>query len=111
MDPREKIVEGNEYVIAQLTLPSDETHIMNVNVQGKLTTGIHAWTELNVEFRLNPIKNNIQPTISSQIPNDCQIWYDGCNLCGIDNGVILHCTEIECEEHGDPQCRYFDLGH
>lgn len=110
MDPT-IILHHDEYVIAQLTLPSDETHIMNVNVQGKLTTGIHAWTELNVEFRLNPIKNNIQPTISTQLPINCQIWYDGCNLCGVDNGVIIHCTEIECEEHGVPQCRYFDSGH
>ena len=110
MDPT-IILHDDEYVISQLTLPSDETHIMHVNVQGKLTTGIHAWTERNVEFRLNPIKKDIQPMGVSQIPNGCQIWYDGCNLCGVVNGVLIHCTETLCGENGIPECRYFDLGH
>ena len=64
-----------------------------------------------MEIIVETIKNNIQSTISTQLPINCQIWYDGCNLCGIDNGVIIHCTEIYCEEQGDPQCRYFDSGH
>ena len=110
MDPT-IILHENEYVIAQLALSSDETHIMNMNVQGKLTTGIHAWSERNIEFRLNPVKNNIQHTVSTQIPSDCQIWYNGCNLCGVNNGVIIHCTEIECEEQEIRECRLYLSGH
>ena len=63
LNPNEKIVNGNEYIIAQLTLPSHLTTTASVNVQGKFknvdgTQNHESWTERDIIFHLS---NNNNP--------------------------------------------------
>ncbi len=108
MDPREKIVEGNEYVIAQLTLRNDDVKYMSVNVQGKKRTYLKedTWMERDVEFHLSP------PTeLEDNIPNNCISWYDGCNTCSVINGNKGGCTRRMCSSMNDPHCLMYSSGH
>ena len=36
------------------------------------------------------------------------IWYDGCNLCQIRNGVLGKCTADFCLVNGDSECRIYE---
>ena len=103
MDPTEIILK-KEYVIAQVTLPSDELHRMVVNVQGKKFGVPDAWTEIGVVFIIHPMINQ------NNFPNGCSVWYDGCNLCPIINGVLGHCTEKLCVSNGEPSCMMYGYG-
>ena len=104
MDPTE-IISEKEYVIAQLTLPSDELHRMDVNVQGQYDVFQSAsWTETGVTFI-------IHPSITSPIiPEGCSIWYDGCNLCPVINGILGSCTEKYCEHRDVHECMVYNYG-
>ncbi len=37
-------------------------------------------------------------------PPNCQVWFDGCNTCGNNNG-ILRCTQRKCVRAGKPACK------
>ena len=60
LNPNELIVDHNEYIVAQLTLPSDETNEVILNVQGEFIFRTDsAWVERNVVFHIRPpIHNN-----------------------------------------------------
>jgi hypothetical protein len=109
MDPEEIVVSGNEYLIAQLTVRENSNPTMIVNIQGKKHLQIDgAWSESNVRFDLISPKNVNTP----QIPNNCVIWYDGCNTCMINNGHIGTCTEMSCVTEDPVRClRYSNDGH
>ena len=101
MDPTE-VISSKEYIIGQLTLKNDEEHHLVINVNGKKIEGIGAWRQDNVIFDFG---NN------NNIPNDCIIWFDGCNICSANNGMISSCTEISCLQQGVPECRLRASGH
>ena len=103
IDP-EEILSEKEYVIAQITLPSDELHRMDVNVQGKTFDSTSAWTEIGISFIIHPMVNTIN------FPNGCSIWFDGCNLCPIINGQLGMCTEKACSFKETPECRLYGYG-
>lgn len=114
MDPREKIVNGNEYLLAQLTVRTNSNPRVILNVQGKTTGNFNngiledrSWSENRIIFDL------ISPIIDSNIvPNNCIIWYDGCNTCMINNGITSVCTEMLCNTQDTPNClRYEQTGH
>lgn len=44
------------------------------------------------------------------IPADCTSWNDGCNTCGVNNGVISFCTEMACFRQATPFCTQFADG-
>lgn len=114
MDPTEKIVSGNEYLLAQITVRRNSNPRVILNVQGK-TNGLYnsdlkdkSWSENGIIFDL------ISPTIdTNRIPRGCIIWYDGCNTCMVnDNGETGVCTEMLCEKTDIPGClRYEQVGH
>ena len=104
MDPQE-VLEENEYIIAQMTIPNNVRETMTVNVQGEERYG-ESWKEYDIQFVLDPSKITTNP-----IPVDCTLWYDGCNLCNVLNGVISSCTKNMCFTTETPSCRVFNSGH
>lgn len=114
MDPNEIITAGDEYVVAQLTLPSSARERVVINVQGQTicvdcgdrrqTAAQTRWTQYNVNFELKPP----EPTDPNTIPADCKLWYDGCNTCAVLNGVLRRCTHTMCIREDNPHCLDFD---
>jgi len=39
-----------------------------------------------------------KPRDESLIPLNCTSWYDGCNTCGVENGQVIYCTEMACDQ-------------
>jgi hypothetical protein len=111
MDPTEKIVNGDEYLLAQITVRVNSNPTVILNVQGKTTltdlSTERSWKETNIRYDL------ISPQIDeTRIPNGCIIWYDGCNSCMVNTEVIGVCTEMECSSYDTPSClRYEQNGH
>ena len=101
MDP-ENVLSKNEYTIAQLTVPNNRISTFSANVQGRKIDG-GSWKEYNINFVLDPSKLS-----KNIIPPHCLIWYDGCNLCNVNNGEIILCTENMCLIDGNPECRVYD---
>jgi len=112
-DPNEMIVTGNEYIIGQITIPNERSVDMTVNVQGK-TNCVNCDVD-NREWTDNGIVFNIHPPISnnpSEIPRGCSTWYDGCNTCQVNNGIIGGCTRMMCFRENPSYCTSFEgMGH
>ena len=111
MDPNEIITAGDEYVVAQLTIPSWARYSEGVviNVQGETTCvdcEDNRWTQYNVNFELKPP----EPVDPNTIPADCKLWYDGCNTCAVLNGVLGRCTRTMCFREDNPHCLDFEGG-
>ena len=108
MDPTEKIVDGNEYLLAQITVRGNSNPNVILNVQGKIThteesPSERTWTERNIRYSL--ISSQIDDT---RIPHGCLIWYDGCNSCIVNNRNTDVCTEIECSSYDTSTCLKYD---
>ncbi len=50
---------------------------------------------------INPLPIN-DPTINQ--PENCSIWYDGCNTCTLVGGDAWSCTERACFHQDTPKC-------
>jgi hypothetical protein len=109
MDPEMNIVNDNEYVIGQLTLLTDSEYTAIVNVQGKtLDDSItRVWQETNIRFDISKPQNIIHYTI----PNNCKTWYDGCNTCMVNDGVLGSCSRMMCFRTDTPRCINTISGH
>ena len=110
MDPEEKIIDGDEYIIMQLTIPNSVETNVHVNVQGKTNNnnqGVNgAWIERNVRFHIS------RPTPrENSIPNNCISWFDGCNTCSVTNGIKGGCTRRMCSSTSQPHCLSYSSGH
>ena len=112
MNPSYKI-EDNEYIIGQLTFRTNEQYSVNINVQGKTILnsemiGDTTWSDTNVIFPLISPHDIIHDTI----PTDCISWYDGCNTCSTNNGILGSCTRMMCFREDNPRClTYVSIGH
>ena len=108
MDPEDSVVSGSEYVIGQFTILRDSNPEIIFNVQGK-PNDIHSansWSEYNIRFHL------VSPVTHDTIPLTCISWYDGCNTCDVNHGVIGSCTRMMCFREDTPQCLSFiGTGH
>lgn len=109
MDPETNIVNDNEYMIGQLTLLTDSEYTAIVNVQGKtLDDSISKiWQENNIRFDISRPQNIIHDTI----PRDCKTWYDGCNTCMVNDGVLGACSRMMCFRIDAPRCINTVSGH
>tara|TARA_Y100000817_G_C16831950_1_gene533953 strand:- start:316 stop:1398 length:1083 start_codon:yes stop_codon:yes gene_type:complete len=60
LDPNEQTVDGPEYVIAQLTLPSNTPRQVLVNIQGQYLNNLRYsdWNEKGIVFNINPPNNS-----------------------------------------------------
>lgn len=104
MNPNEIIVKGNEYVIAQLTIPSNNGLHAVINVQGKfkdLSMGNH-WDQTNIVFVASSRDN---------IPNSCSLWYNGCAYCLVENGDIISCDNNNCGTITEAYCVSYIRGY
>ena len=99
------ISENNEYIIAQLTIRTDKIENVIVNVQGKELNKQNPWSESNIVFNLKPHAN------PNSIPPSCTLWYDGCNVCNVNNGILGGCTRVMCFTEDEPECRSYSSGH
>jgi len=99
VDPSIQTSNTNEYVIGQLTLPNEIRTNVVVNAQGNLNNGI-VWRESNIVFPIS------KPDISNQIAisNNCEVWFDGCNICAVNNGNIISCMHEVCTLNELPRC-------
>jgi len=105
--------QGTEIIIAQLTVPTQSTSTAVINVQGKTENynndvSTKSWTENNIHFPLIP-PQNIDP---NTIPSTCVSWYDGCNTCRANNGLLGSCSRMMCFREDEPRClQYATSGH
>lgn len=117
MDPELNIVDGDEYVVAQITIPNGRSADVVINAQGKTNCKIcnpenRVWSQDNIQFHITP------PSINNpiMIPKNCITWYDGCNTCQVRNGQIGGCTRMMCFREEVPYCTQFNsvnqaIGH
>lgn len=99
MDPTE-IISEKEYIIGQLTLNNNNDNYLVINVDGKKNVGHGAWSQSNVRF-------DFRSKSISQLPDNCLVWYNGCNICYVNNNVIGECSDEVCDIHDNPECRIF----
>ena len=94
MDPTNNPVSGNEYIIGRCTVRTGSNPVAIINVQGKTIDDSidKSWQENNIRFELNSPVEIIHDTI----PMDCSVWYDGCNTCQVNNGILGSCTRMMC---------------
>ena len=58
-----------------------------------------------------PVSNEpIRDMNSVTIPEGCQSWYDGCNICDVGDEGILGCSMMMCLQNGDTECRAYRMG-
>lgn len=109
MNPTNNPVNGNEYIIGQLTVRTNSNPVAIINVQGKTIDDSidKSWRENNIRFELNsPIE-----IVHNTIPEECTVWYDGCNNCQVNNGIIGSCTRMMCFREDIPRCINYNSGH
>ncbi len=109
MNPMEVTLNNGELIIGQLTVPSSRYDEAVINVQGKLNDG-SSWIQYDIIFTLNspPI---IDANAANTVPNNCEVWFDGCNTCQTNNGVIGACTRMMCFREETPYCLRASSGH
>ena len=98
--------QGNEIVIGQITIPTYTSPTIIVNVQGKtidyLPNDVNgkSWSEKNILFPIIPPVYNVPTTV----PENCISWFDGCNTCSANNGILGGCTRMMCFREETPHC-------
>ena len=111
MDSDKDIVQEPEHIIAQITVQDDDVREVIINVQGKLHCDNcpipQAWQETHIMFHLE------KPQVANPnvIPHNCLSWFDGCNTCSVNNGVLRGCSRMMCFTESNPHCLSFASGH
>tara|TARA_A100001015_G_scaffold280964_1_gene343739 strand:- start:90 stop:1355 length:1266 start_codon:yes stop_codon:yes gene_type:complete len=114
IDPEVSVVDGDEYVVAQITVPNTRSVELTLNAQGKTNCDNNcnmdnrAWKQEGVVFNIEP------PTRDNHnnIPHSCSAWFDGCNTCQVRDGQLGACTRVMCFRMDTPYCKVFDTsGH
>lgn len=116
LDPEINIVDGDEYIVAQITIPNDRSADLTLNAQGRTNCEEHnncnkynrSWKQEGINFNIEPPVNENHNTI----PQSCATWYDGCNTCQVNNGQIGACTRMMCFRNDPAYCTRFQTsGH
>lgn len=106
MDPNEITYTLNEVIIGQLTISNTKDEVVVINVQGKLKDG-STWKQYGITYSLSsPINQE-----NHHIPLECSVWYDGCNTCQVNNGIIGSCTRLMCFTENPTHCINYNSGH
>ena len=96
IDPTLSITPTYQFLIAQITVPSNKDHRVVVNAQGNMESKrIPDWTEFGIVFNI--------PRVTTP-PKDCAVWYDGCHTCQVNNGNLIACDKHPCEGVTKPHC-------
>jgi len=100
---------NDEYVVGQITIANEVVTDVIMNFQGKIVcsdcTSRNTWTETQVTFHLSK-PELVDP---NSIPLNCISWYDGCNTCQVNNGLIGGCTRLMCFREDNPYCLSFNV--
>lgn len=114
IDPEINIVDGDEYIVAQITIPNGRSVELKLNAQGKTNCGNNcnkdnrAWKQEGIIFNIEPPQHENHNTI----PQSCATWYDGCNTCQVRNGQLGACTRMMCFRNDRAYCTRFQTsGH
>ena len=94
MNPVSNFKKNDEIIVAQLTIPTNIKSQMIINVEGKTNYNIlnsPIWRQNNIIFNLN------KPKISTNVPTNCDIWFDGCNSCINLKNDPATCTDMKCD--------------
>ena len=113
MDPEINVVDGDEYIVAQITIPNTRTTSLTLNAQGK-TNCVNNCNKDNLSWKQEGIVFDIGPPTSNSntIPQSCATWYDGCNTCQVRNGQLGACTRMMCFRQDNAYCTRFETsGH
>jgi len=103
-NPNDLLSTTNRYLVAQVTVRNNKDHSIQFNIQGKRTKVIgDIWTINNL---LIPFHKQ-----TKQIPGNCIRWFDGCNTCFIQKGIVQSCTKLVCREKKDTRCITYSNGH
>ena len=96
-------------ILGQISVRTGTEYMVVLNIQGKtIDTSISkTWQENNIRFDISSPQN----IIHNSIPNDCKTWYDGCNTCMVNNGVLGACTRMMCFREEAPRCISSISGH
>ena len=112
LDPEINLINGDEYIVAQITIQNTRSVDITLNAQGK-TNCINCnadnqfWKQEGIIFNIIPPTNNLH-----SIPSACVSWYDGCNTCQVTNGRLGACTRMMCFRMDNPYCLRFETsGH
>jgi len=56
-------------------------------------------------------ENNIPSDTENNydIPENCTVWFDGCNTCVGDDPELMGCTLMACYEYEEPMCLEFSV--
>ena len=116
IDPEINVVNGDEYTVAQITIPNNRRVELTLNAQGKTNCEKNnncdkynrAWKQEGIVFSIiPPISQDVDA-----IPQGCVSWYDGCNTCNVNNGIIGGCTRMMCFRQDNAYCiRFQTSGH
>tara|TARA_B100001094_G_C18122859_1_gene767841 strand:- start:251 stop:1450 length:1200 start_codon:yes stop_codon:yes gene_type:complete len=94
---------NNEYIIAQVTIDTTLDTNVIIGVHGKHYNSHEAWDEKNVIFHLK------SPQIRNSIPENCLMWFDGCNYCYITDDQS--CVNEYCIHSDFSYCVTYNTGH
>ncbi len=109
LNPEERFTNLEEIVVGQLTIPNDVSANMILNVQGKFfENNQEPWKEYQINFEIVP---PVRIDDEGSIPDNCSVWYDGCNTCQVRDGQLGACTRIMCFREDTPYCMNFNNGH
>ena len=106
LNPKEDNIRNNEIIVGQITLPNERVERVILSAQGKLYNSLETWKQYDIVFYITPPVRNDNP-----IPLNCVSWYDGCNTCRVDNGIIGACTRMMCFQEDEPYCMSTSSGH
>ena len=51
-----------------------------------------------------PAPTPVPGPVPVAVPNDCSVWFDGCNHCMVRDGQIVGCTRMMCVTSRTPHC-------
>lgn len=104
LQPNNNNIINNEINIGQITLQKDIITYVTINVRGKINNIHDTWAENNIIF-------NLEKESNINIPPDCEIWFDGCNSCLVNDNILNVCTDLECIQNEETRCLRFNDGH
>ena len=57
------------------------------------------------------VEPKVDSTVNPIIPDNCATWYDGCNICQVEDGKATVCTLMYCSTKNVPKCTNFIINY
>ena len=103
------IVNGNYFYDPIKGFNFESGYIYELNVRKKKLEGAVPADSSGYSYELVQVISKIPDNSKSGpvgLPPSCREWFDGCNICAVQDGQIVSCTERFCEpdQKEDPKC-------